>query len=330
MDPERRQQMGNMIRDEFIKLAQSQVGYVETGNNHTKYSQYFDTEKSKGGPYPWFNGKKQNTPWCAIWICWLFVMVLEKILGSADKVRSWLGCPKPADNCAAGVPFLWEYLCKKGWKVDKSKGQAGDIIFLNTKSAKNGHVGMIEKVDDSKYYTIEGNKSNGVRRSSYSKTSTSIYGICHPDWNSVPDPEEQKPEEPVAKPEPSEPVTPAPTPSLEPVPEKKKTTDELAKEVIAGKWGNGTDRANKLKAAGYDYNTVQNRVNEILGIKKPASSGKTMMVTAERGLNVRTGASKDTKWIRTMKKGTKVTVYETKNGWARIGSGEWCSMAYLK
>lgn len=44
----------------------------------------------------------------------------------------------------------------------------------------------------------------------------------------------------------------------------QKSTDELAKEVITGKWGNGADRKNRLTKAGYDYNTVQRRVNEML------------------------------------------------------------------
>lgn len=44
----------------------------------------------------------------------------------------------------------------------------------------------------------------------------------------------------------------------------KKTVLELAKEVIAGKWGNGQDRKNRLTAAGYDYTAVQNKVNELL------------------------------------------------------------------
>lgn len=44
----------------------------------------------------------------------------------------------------------------------------------------------------------------------------------------------------------------------------KKTIDQLANEVIAGLWGNGLDRVNRLTAAGYDYTIVQNRVNEIL------------------------------------------------------------------
>lgn len=43
-----------------------------------------------------------------------------------------------------------------------------------------------------------------------------------------------------------------------------KSVDELAREVIKGLWGNGADRKNRLTAAGYNYNAVQNRVNELL------------------------------------------------------------------
>lgn len=43
-----------------------------------------------------------------------------------------------------------------------------------------------------------------------------------------------------------------------------KTVDEVAKEVIKGLWGNGADRKAKLTAAGYDYDKVQKRVNELL------------------------------------------------------------------
>ena len=41
--------------------------------------------------------------------------------------------------------------------------------------------------------------------------------------------------------------------------------DEIAQEVIQGKWGNGQDRVNRLTNAGYNYNEVQQKVNEILG-----------------------------------------------------------------
>ena len=46
--------------------------------------------------------------------------------------------------------------------------------------------------------------------------------------------------------------------------ETSKSVEELANEVIAGKWGNGQERKDKLTAAGYDYNAVQNKVNELL------------------------------------------------------------------
>ena len=48
----------------------------------------------------------------------------------------------------------------------------------------------------------------------------------------------------------------------------KKTIDELAEEVIDGKWGDGEDRKTKLEKAGYDYDAVQDRVNEILSRPK--------------------------------------------------------------
>ena len=44
----------------------------------------------------------------------------------------------------------------------------------------------------------------------------------------------------------------------------KKSVDEIAREVNQGKWGNGTDRKKRLTNAGYDYNAVQKRVNELM------------------------------------------------------------------
>ncbi len=44
----------------------------------------------------------------------------------------------------------------------------------------------------------------------------------------------------------------------------KKSVDEVAKEVIAGKWGNGDARKKALTEAGYDYTAVQKKVNSLL------------------------------------------------------------------
>lgn len=44
----------------------------------------------------------------------------------------------------------------------------------------------------------------------------------------------------------------------------KKSVYEIAKEVIAGKWGSGDARKKALEKAGYDYQAVQNEVNRQL------------------------------------------------------------------
>ena len=44
----------------------------------------------------------------------------------------------------------------------------------------------------------------------------------------------------------------------------KKSIDTVAREVIRGEWGNGSARRKKLEAAGYDYDAVQKRVNQLL------------------------------------------------------------------
>lgn len=54
----------------------------------------------------------------------------------------------------------------------------------------------------------------------------------------------------------------APQPTPQPTPSK--SIDELAKEVIQGKWGNEPERSKRLTEAGYDAKAVQKRVNEMM------------------------------------------------------------------
>ena len=50
---------------------------------------------------------------------------------------------------------------------------------------------------------------------------------------------------------------------VQPQPQRK-SIDEIAKEVIRGKWGNNPERKRRLENAGYDYNAVQKRVNQLM------------------------------------------------------------------
>lgn len=56
----------------------------------------------------------------------------------------------------------------------------------------------------------------------------------------------------------------------------KKSVNTIAREVLAGKWGNGTDRKNRLAKAGYDYSKVQAAVNKLV---------KTSQITQDKIIN---------------------------------------------
>ena len=71
-----------------------------------------------------------------------------------------------------------------------------------------------------------------------------------------------------------------------------KSIDVIAQEVINGKWGTGTDRVNKLKAAGYDPTAVQNKVNRLLNTKT-ASATKSITAVAQEVINGKWGNGTD-------------------------------------
>ena len=73
----------------------------------------------------------------------------------------------------------------------------------------------------------------------------------------------------------SQPGSPAPAPAP-----ARKSVDELAREVLAGKWGNGTDRKSRIASAGYDYTVVQAKVNELLHAQ---SRPQAVYYTVQRG-----------------------------------------------
>lgn len=74
-------------------------------------------------------------------------------------------------------------------------------------------------------------------------------------------------------------------------PEIKKTIDQLAREVIAGKWGAGKERKARLEAAGYNYSQVQQLVNRLLA----PNAVKTNYDIAKEVIAGKWGAGKDRK-----------------------------------
>lgn len=44
----------------------------------------------------------------------------------------------------------------------------------------------------------------------------------------------------------------------------RKSEDEIVQEIMKGLWGNGEERKQKLQNAGYEYNSIQSKVNEFI------------------------------------------------------------------
>lgn len=117
--------------------------------------------------------------------------------------------------------------------------------------------------------------------------------------------------------------TPAPAPV-------KKSNAEIAKEVWAGKWGNGTDRKKRLEAAGYNYAAVQAEVEKIIKGGKTTSNGYRVQITAG-ALNVRAGAGTGYRINKVVHKGEIYTIVQTSGGWGKLSDGSgWISLAYTR
>lgn len=219
--------------NEFVTTAQHQIGYKESGTNITKYSQDFDTTY-----WQFFNTKKQGAEWCSIFVHWCAVKTIGK-----DKTLKFFG-ETPKTNAAAGVGYFWDYLKAKGYKSSAANAKMGDIIFF--KNSKGiSHVGIVEKVDAKNIISIEGNKSNSVKRCTHSKTASTIYGVMSPTWSQF---------------------DTTSGPQTKPVNSMNKIIDDIAHDVILGKYGTYPDRKHRINSLGYGniYTQVQKRVNLML------------------------------------------------------------------
>lgn len=90
------------------------------------------------------------------------------------------------------------------------------------------------------------------------------------------------------------PEKPAPAPTPTPIkPVEKKTNEEIAQEVIDGKWGIYPDRKKRLEEAGYNYTAVQDIVNNKMDVKPSKKSINTIAKEVIRG---DWGVYPDRKW----------------------------------
>ena len=220
-------------RDQVISQARSWLGKKESDGSHKEIIDVYNSHKPLARGY----AVTYTDAWCAT-----FVSAVAIKCGLTDIIPTECGC----GQMIALFQKLGEWI-----ENDAYVPSPCDVIFYYWQDYGNGdntgwpdHVGIVETVSGSTITVIEGNKSNAVGRRTLQVNGKYIRGYGVPKYSSGSSD--------------SAPVTPT------------KTVDELAQEVLDGKWGNGTDRKERLTAAGYDYSAVQAKVNAL--VKKQEST----------------------------------------------------------
>lgn len=226
--------MGRTAQD-LLNVARGWLGCNERDGSFKKIIDLYNATK----PLPRGYAVRYSDEWCDT-----FVSACGIKAGCSDLIGRECGCEQHV-NIFKNLGI---------WIEDGTIApKAGDIILFNWDTnvqQNNGysdHIGIVESVSGGVITTIEGNSSEAVRRKTYRVGHGNIRGFARPRYaqsSSAP----VKPQKPA-----------------------QKDITTIAKEVIAGKWGNGDDRKNRLESAGYDFNAVQNEVNRILsGSSKPS------------------------------------------------------------
>lgn len=214
-------------RDQIIAQARAWLGKKESDGSHREIIDVYNSHKPLARGY----AVTYTDAWCAT-----FVSAVAIKCGLTDIIPTECGC----GQMIALFQKLGEWV-----ENDAYIPSPGDVIFYDWQDSGSGdntgwpdHVGIVKAISGKTITIIEGNKSDAVGRRMLQVNGKYIRGYGVPKYSSG---------------------SAAPTPAT-----PSKTVDELVQEVLDGKWGNGTDRKDRLTAAGYDYSAVQVKVNALV------------------------------------------------------------------
>lgn len=232
--------MGRTAQD-VLNVMRSWIGYSEANGKHKQIIDLYNSHKPLARGY----AVKYSDEWCDTTVSAAAIKA-----GVVDLIGTECGCEQHVKIFQSmGI-----------WMEDGTITPIpGDIILYNWDDATqpndgySDHIGYVESVSGRTITLIEGNKGEAVARREIPVGWGYIRGYARPKYSSGG----------------TAPSTPIPS----------KTIDEIARDVISGVYGNGSDRTNALIAMGYDPGKVQERVNAIL--KENATPSKSIAQVAE-------------------------------------------------
>lgn len=165
--------------EDLLNIARAEIGYKEKksnanlddpeanagSGNFTKYSRDLYAAGYYGGH------SKQSFAWCCCFTDWCFLMAAGGDKTLAQNISCQSGIYGAACNYSA------KYYQKAG-RFDNVPSVGAQVYFGDLSSWK--HTGLVEAVDSSYIYTIEGNASDCVKRKKYKRSDSTIKGYGHP------------------------------------------------------------------------------------------------------------------------------------------------------
>lgn len=157
--------------NKLIQTAKSEVGTKEGINNYNKYSQWFNDNYSKF--YGW---NVQNQPWCDIFVDYCYLYTFGYEIGRSMTYQKNGG----SALCRTSASYY-----SKNNSLFTKNPQPGDQVFFPDSSGIYNHTGIVVKVDNNYFYTVEGNSSDKVSERRYRLNGN--YGFGRPNWSLVSD-----------------------------------------------------------------------------------------------------------------------------------------------
>lgn len=139
--------------EKVIAIAKSEVGYLEKKSNSSLDNKTANAGRNNYTKYwrdiaNWGLGNYQAQYWCAAFIFWCFVKAFGK-----DKAKKLL-LHAPYISCATGANLF----SRAGRLYSEPK--VGDVVIFKKSNGAFGHTGLVYKVANGYFYTIEGNTSS--------------------------------------------------------------------------------------------------------------------------------------------------------------------------
>lgn len=225
---------------EVLDVARGWLGYSEANGKFKEILNVYNSHKPLARGYK----IKETDEWCDT-----FVSAVAIKAGAVDLIGTEVGCEHHV-----------EIFKKKGiWIEDGTiKPKVGDIILFNwdtfaqPNNGSSDHIGFVEEVYGNTIVCLEGNKGEKVARRTINIGWGYIRGFARPKYSEKSD-NNTKPLKATNNKNTKKPI---------------KSINQVAQEVIQGAWGTGAVRKSALIKAGYNYDEVQSKVNDLLNKKK--------------------------------------------------------------